>query len=191
ILGIATASVTPWISDLGMGFVAMAFAVVALIRLKHEPHKAYIAIDWDLLLFFAYLFVVIHVMELAHVLDLIGGGIAALEALGTTGYPLALLWTGSIASSVTDNVPLAAVLAKILSTTVPPTPGDSNLWWATIFGCNLGGNFTPIGSASTLVAVAIIHKNKIQLSFFDFVKIAAPFAVMQLILASAYVLLFL
>lgn len=184
IIGIATASVTPVITDLGMGFVAMGFAVIALIRLKSEPEKAYVAIDWDLLLFFSYLFVVIHVMEHAKVLELIGGGIAQLIALGDSAGPLALLWSGSIASSVTDNVPLAAVLAKILA----GTPTDSNLWWATIFGCNLGGNFTPIGSASTLVAVAIIHKNKLPMSFGGFVKKAAPFAVVQLILASVYVL---
>lgn len=185
ILGIATASVTPVISDLGMGFVAMAFAVVALIRIKNEPDKAYVAIDWDLLLFFSYLFIIIHVMEHAHVLDLIGQGIGQLIALGDTAGPLALLWSGALASSVTDNVPLAAVLSKVLA----GTPSDSNLWWATIFGCNLGGNFTPIGSASTLVAVAIIHKNKLPLSFGAFVKKAAPFAVVQLIIASGYVLL--
>ena len=191
IIGIATASVTPYISDLGMGFVAMAFAAIALIRLKHEPEKAYVKIDWDLLLFFSYLFVVIHVMEGAKVLDLIGGGIAALIGLGDRVGALALLWSSAIASSVTDNVPLAAVLAKILGSTTPPTPSDSSLWWATIFGCNLGGNFTPIGSASTLVAVAIIHKNKLPMSFGSFVVKAAPFAVMQLILATAYVLILL
>ncbi len=185
ILGIATASVTPVISDLGMGFVAMAFAVIALVRIKHEPEKAYVAIDWDLLLFFSYLFVVIHVMEHAHVLDLIGEGIGHLIALGDTAGPIELLWSGSIASSVTDNVPLAAVLSKVLA----GTPSDSNLWWATIFGCNLGGNFTPIGSASTLVAVAIIHKNKLPMSFATFVMKASPFAIVQLILASVYVLL--
>lgn len=184
ILGIATASVTPYIDELGMGFVAMAFAVIALIRIKHEPEKAYVAIDWDLLLFFAYLFIVIHVMEHARVLVLIGSGIEGLIGLGDSIGPLALLWSGALASSVTDNVPLAAVLSKILQ----GTPSDSNLWWATIFGCNLGGNFTPIGSASTLVAVAIIHKNKLPMSFGGFVKVAAPFAVMQLVLASIYVL---
>lgn len=189
ILGIATASVTPYIDELGMGFVAMLFAIVALIRIKHEPEKAYVKIDWDLLLFFSYLFVVIHVMEHAQVLSLIGDGIAALIALGDTVGPFALLWSGALASSVTDNVPLAAVLAKILA--ARPTPADSNLWWATIFGCNLGGNFTPIGSASTLVAVAIIHKNKLPMTFGGFVKVASPFAIVQLVLASVYVLVFL
>ena len=59
-----------------------------------------------------------------------------------------------------------------------------------IFGANLGGNLTPIGSASTLVAVTIIHKHGLVLSFSGFVKIALPYAVLQIILAIGYVLAF-
>ena len=66
---------------------------------------------------------------------------------------MALLWCSSIFSSVTDNIPLSAMLAKIFCATEPRTPSDSPLWWAIIFGCNLGGNMSPIGSASTVVAV--------------------------------------
>ena len=49
ILTIATTSVLPWVSDLGMGFVAMAFAVVALIRYKSKADQIYRIVDWDLL----------------------------------------------------------------------------------------------------------------------------------------------
>ena len=66
---------------------------------------------------------------------------------------------------------------------------DSPFWWAVIFGANLGGNITPIGSASTLVAVTIIHKNKLPMSFAAFVKVAIPFAALQLAMAAAYVLI--
>ncbi len=54
---------------------------------------------------------------------------------------------------------------------------------------NLGGNLSPIGSASTLVAVTIIHKHNLKLSFRGFVRKALPFAVVQLVIAVAYVLL--
>lgn len=92
-------------------------------------------------------------------------------------------------SSVTDNIPLAAMLAKILAGA--GTESTSNLWWAVVFGANLVGNITPIGSASTLVAVTIIHQQKLELGFMRFVRMCAPFAAMQLVLAIAYVLLFL
>ena len=60
-----------------------------------------------------------------------------------------------------------------------------------IFGANLGGNLTPIGSASTLVAVTIMHKHQIEVSFARFVVLAAPYAAVHILLAIAYVLIFL
>lgn len=191
ILVIATTSVLPWIGGdhgLGMGYVAVSFALIALLRYKHEVDKNYAAVDWDLLAFFTFLFVVIDTMKYAGVLDLIGSGIAKLLALPDMLAGASLLWSSAIASSVTDNVPLAAVMGNILKG-MEGTPEFQ--WWATIFGTNLGGNFTPIGSASTVVAVAIIHRAKLPLTFGGFVKAAAPFAVAQLALATAYVLLFL
>ncbi len=187
---IATASILPYIKDLGMGYVAMAFALVMLIRYKHEVDQFYKAIDWDLIGFFMALFVVINVLEHAQVLELIGKGLSLIigdteNALGTGS----LLVSASAFSSVTDNIPLAAMLAKILGST--GTAGDSPLWWSVIFGANLGGNLTPIGSASTLVAVTIIHKYKLPMSFGGFVVKALPYAVIQIALAAAYVLLFL
>lgn len=192
IIAIATASVTPYISDLGMGFVALTFAIVMLIRYKHDVDTFYQTIDWDLLGFFAALFVVINVMEHAEVLALIGMGLERMIALGPTLGTGAILVSAALFSSVTDNIPLAAMLAKIISD-IPMAgggirPPTDPLWWAVIFGANLGGNLTPIGSASTLVAVTIIHKQKIPLSFTSFVKKAVPFALAQIVLALIYVL---
>ena len=81
------------------------------------------------------------------------------------------------------------MLANILNSL--GTPHESGLWWSVIFGANLGGNLTPIGSASTLVAVTIMHKHRVPMSFGGFVKIAIPYAVVQIGLALVYVLLFL
>lgn len=185
---IATTSITPVIKDLGLGFVAMSFAIIVLIRFKHEVDPFYRAIDWDLILFFIFLFVIINVMEHAGVLDLIGRGVALFIGDGRSkGGIVSLLLASSLFSSVTDNIPLSAMLAKILAGM--HISGDSPLWWSVIFGANLGGNITPIGSASTLVAVTIIHKHKLTLSFVGFVKKALPFALMQIGLAVGYLLL--
>ncbi len=186
---IATTSILPTVSDLGMGFVALAFAVVMLSCYKSEVDQFYKAIDWDLIIFFMSLFVVIAVMEHAHVLNLIGEGITFI--IGTNESPFGtgmLLVVSAAFSSVTDNIPLAAMLAKILQAN--GTAGDSSLWWSVIFGANLGGNLTPIGSASTLVAVTIMHKYNLPLSFLGFIKKALPFAAIHIALAVIYVLAF-
>ncbi len=186
---IAATSALPYIRDLGMGFVALAFATVMLTRYRSEVDQFYRVVDWDLLGFFAALFAVINVMEHAHVLALIGKGLAHIIDLGPVTGGAAVLVSSAGFSSVTDNIPLAAMLAKILGGL--GTASDSPLWWSVIFGANLGGNITPIGSASTLVAVTIIHKHGLKLSFAGFVKVAVPYAAIQLAMATAYVLLFL
>jgi Na+/H+ antiporter NhaD/arsenite permease-like protein len=183
----------PWdLDELGMGFVALFFAGLALWFYKHDVDTFYKAVDWDLLGFFASLFVVIYVMEQAEVLAIIGKGLQEMLALPPQAAQASLLISAAAASSVTDNIPLAAVLAKILATNpivVGPDGSnpDSPFWWCVIYGANLGGNITPIGSASTVVAMTIIHKNKLPLTFVGFVKVAAAFAVVQIFLAIGYV----
>ena len=196
ILVMATTSLLPVIKELKLGFVALTFGLIMLWRYKNDVEQFFAAVDWDLLAFFGSLFIVINVMEHMQVLTLIGVVLKKIIALGPTLGSGALLVTAAAFSSVTDNIPLAAMLSKIL-TNVPgvsvatATAKESSAWWSVIFGCNLGGNLTPIGSASTLVAVTIIHKYKLKLSFGDFVKKSFPFAVMHIILATIYVLAFL
>lgn len=187
IVCLAGQSALPWDFDkLGMGFVALFFAGAVLLAYKHEVDKFYSAIDWDLLGFFAALFVVINVMEHAMVLEMIGEGIRIVLDLPTQAASGVLLLSSAVASSVTDNIPLAAMLAQILNNM--GTDGDSPYWWCVIFGANLGGNITPIGSASTVVAMTIISRQKLPLTFVGFVKLAVPFATMQIILAVIYTL---
>lgn len=175
------------LDKLEMGFVALFFAGVVLLAYRNEVDKFYSAIDWDLLAFFASLFVVIHVMEHAQVLHLIGDGIARLLELPSPINSAVLLTSAAGASSVTDNIPLAAMLAQILGNL--ETDPSSPFWWCVIFGANLGGNLTPIGSASTVVAMTIIQRQKLDLSFLKFVRVAAPFALVQIVLATLYVLI--
>jgi len=189
IFTMATVSILPYIRELGMGYVALSFAAITLIKFKSEVNRFYSAVDWDLLGFFIGLFIVINVMEHAQVLNLIGAGLKPIIAMGETMATASVLLGAAAFSSVTDNIPLSAILAKILSGM--GTSEDSSLWWSVIFGANLGGNLTPIGSASTLVAVTIMHKYKLPMTFVRFVKIALPFAAFQLLIALFYVLLFL
>ena len=188
---IATTSVLPWIQNLEMGYVALAFAAVMLIRYASRVDEFYKAVDWDLLGFFMCLFVVIYVMEHAQVLEAIGNGLQVvlrdITAERANLIDASVLLVGAAGfSSVTDNIPLAAMLASILHNL--GAPASSGLWWSVIFGANLGGNLTPIGSASTLVAVTIMHKHGLSMSFARFVKTSVGYAAVQIALALVYVI---
>ena len=51
-----------------------------------------------------------------------------------------------------------------------------------------GGKVAPIGSASTLVAVTVMHRHNVPLSFGGFVVQALPYALLRLAIAVLYVL---
>ncbi len=93
------------------------------------------------------------------------------------GDPVMLLWFYGlmtvIFSAVLNNVTAMIIVGSL-----------------TVVSLNkLGGNLTPIGSASTLVCVTIMHKHKVPLSFAGFVVKAVPFAIVQILLAVGYVLI--
>jgi Na+/H+ antiporter NhaD/arsenite permease-like protein len=184
ILGFALKPQIPILRDFGIEVVAMLAAVLMLLLHAKDVEHDLDDVEWSLVFFFVGLFVVIGVMERAGVLLEIG---TLLDGLTDKTGAVGLMWFTAVFSSVTDNIPLAAMLAKIFG----PTPEaaaaiDPTQWWAVVFGANLGGNITPIGSASTVVACTILKKHDLKVSFMGFVKVGACFAAAQLILASGY-----
>ncbi|MGD2109894.1 MAG: SLC13 family permease [Phycisphaerae bacterium] len=186
ILAFALKPQIPILKDFGIEFVAMGAAVLMLLLHAKDVEEDLDHVEWSLVFFFVGLFVVIGVMEKAAVLLAIGG---LLDRLTLHAGGVGLMWLTAVFSSVTDNIPLAAMLAKIFGPTpelAAAVPRDQ--WWAVVFGANLGGNITPIGSASTVVACTIMKKHKLGVSFLDFVKVGFVFAAAQLVLASGYLL---
>jgi len=184
ILGFALKSHIPILKDFGVEIVAMLAATLMMLLHAKDIEHDLDHVEWSLVFFFVGLFTIIGVMERAGVLTMIGDLLHGLTA--KTGS-IGLMWMTALFSSVTDNIPLAAMLGKIFG----PTPEVAatvarEQWWAVVFGANLGGNITPIGSASTVVACTIMKKHDIKITFMGFVKIGAVFAVAQLILASVY-----
>ncbi len=187
ILAFALKPQIPVLRDFGIEVVAMGAAVLMMLLHAHDVERDLDHVEWSLVFFFVGLFIMIGVMERAGVLLMIGGW---LEALTRHTGSVGLMWCTALFSSVTDNIPLAAMLSRIFGPTpeaaaaVPP-----DQWWAVVFGCNLGGNITPIGSASTVVACTVLKKNGFKVTFLDFVKIGGIFAGVQLALASGYILM--
>ena len=53
---VAMTSQLPVVNELGLGFVALSFAGIMLVRYKSVADRFYKTIDWDLLFFFVCLF---------------------------------------------------------------------------------------------------------------------------------------
>jgi len=172
--------------ELGLQFVAFLGATVMLVLRPKAVEEALRKVEWSLVFFFVGLFILVGVCGHPQVGVLAGMGRGVtwmLDHTGAGGGPL-LVWVTGILSGLTDNVPLAAMLSQMLD---PARTGEP-LFWSAIIGGNLGGNLTPIGSAAIVVGVTLMKREGLKISFLGFVRTAAPFAALQLILGSLYVL---
>ena len=69
---------------------------------------------------------------------------------------------------------------------VAPEP----LWWSLVLGSNLGGNGTPIGSISCVIALHALKKEaKISVGWGEFIKLGSMIMIVQVVGAVAYLLL--
>ncbi|HDM88879.1 MAG TPA: hypothetical protein ENG65_02680, partial [Candidatus Bathyarchaeota archaeon] len=60
------------------------------------------------------------------------------------------------------------------------------LAWSMIFGANLGGNFTPIGSPSNIIAIGMLKRKGKNISFREWFRKYAIFPCIHLFLAGLY-----
>ena len=193
ILGFALHSSIPVLKDMGLEVIAILGATVMLVIYPTDVEGVLNEVEWTLVLFFVGLFALLGVMGKADVLSMIGEWLKSPLSSGSYSGPMAMMWSSAFFSGLTDNIPLAAVLAKVLSG-FQSQIGDLAwfaeyghlLWWGLIFGAGLGGNFTPIGSASTVVAIGILKKEGHNITFMQYVKIGAIVVLVQLTLATAY-----
>lgn len=191
VLAFAFHSQIPVLNKMGLEVVAFVGAVAMLVLYPTDVEEVLDRVEWSLIFFFVGLFALLGVMEHAGVLELIGSWLEGPLGSGSVSGPLALIWASSVFSGLTDNIPLSAVLAKVLSGFAAEAKFDYMplLWWALIFGAGLGGNLTPIGSASTVVAISIMKREGQSISFMAYVKVGAPIVLLQVILATGYLFL--
>ena len=57
------------------------------------------------------------------------------------------------------------------------------LWWALALGACLGGNLTIIGASANVVAAGLVEKEGYKISFFDFIKMGTPVAMVTVFVA--------
>ena len=193
IIGFAISSFLPL--HLELGYIAMAggFLMVGLVRedIEHALEK----VEWPIVFFLIGLLVIVGIAEKLELLELIATPIEVLLNINQLGGILGLAWINAAASSVLDNVPVASIMTSIMDSIIKHNPDISlhTLLVAVVIGTNLGGNITPIGSASTVQALTILkrsEKPEERVSFLEFMKLGSFVSFFQLVFGSFYIIIF-
>jgi Na+/H+ antiporter NhaD/arsenite permease-like protein len=160
-----------------------------LILISGLEHSDYLSsVEWDTLLFFAGLFVMVGALVKTGVV----GQLARLATEATGGHALLttmlILAVSFVFSGFINNVPYAATMAPVVAQLLP-SMGHSNtqpLWWALVLGTDLGGNLTAVGASANVVILGIARRAESPISFWEFTRKGAVVTVISAALSALY-----
>ncbi|WP_407312437.1 anion transporter [Desulfosporosinus sp. SB140] len=157
--------------------VASLGASFLLMTRRIKPNKLYAGIDFNLLVIFIGLFVIIGGVELSGLLRLL---INVTWIKNIQSLPVFSILT-VVLSNIISNVP-AVMLLKFL---IPV--GNGVIWWTSmaIFS-TLAGNLTLTGSIANLIVVELAKKQNVEIGFSTYIKIGLPLTVSMVSIALVY-----
>lgn len=169
--------------------VALLGAGVLVLISRTAPKDYLAAVEWETLLFFAGLFIMIGALVKTGVI----GTLAALAADATGGNALLaamlILVVSALLSGVIDNIPYVATMAPlVLALTkgiADPTRSEA-LWWSLALGADFGGNLTAVGASANVVMLGIAARSGYPISFWEFTKKGAVVTAITVLLAAPY-----
>lgn len=175
---------------LGMDFIAMAGGTAALLFAGHSVEETIGKVNWTVILFFTGLFLIIGCVEATGVLGRLAAMVVSTAGDSeTTLVPVVCVFSAAT-SAIVDNIPVAATLIPIIESIKGMGVAEEPLWWSLILGSNLGGNGTPIGSISCVIALYTLKREaKISVGWGEFIKLGGTIMLVQVIGAVVYVLL--
>ena len=165
------------------GTVALTMAAVLLLWTKLNPEKVFERVEWGTLMFFVGLFMVIGTLEVTGVFEDLAHFVAGIVKDALSG-----IWIigglSAIISGIVDNIPFTMAMSYVLLDLAQSVHFNVEpLWWALALGACLGGNLTIIGASANVVAAGLVEREGYKISFFDFLKMGTPVAVVTVVVA--------
>ncbi|HEX3870666.1 MAG TPA: SLC13 family permease, partial [Pirellulales bacterium] len=145
-----------------------------------NPAKVFRQVDWNLLVMFTGLFIVVRAFNV-HVVS--GWDIASWQWL--VDRPIELLSALSAGlSNVVSNVPAVLLLEPVVQTM--PAADRETAWLALAMSSTLAGNLTILGSVANLIVVENARRHGTHVSFWQYSKVGIPLTLVTLAVGIAW-----
>lgn len=177
---------------LPIGLVGLIGASLALILSGRKMEHVWESIDWEVLIFFSTLFVIIGGLVKMNIFNDLSNFLVKVTS-GNIGFSKSVfLWLSAILSGFVDNVPFAAAMVPLLKNFTSITTNITlvSLGLLVSFGTDVGGNFTPIGASANVVGIATLSRAGVEVSWKDYLKVVVPITFLDILLAGFAFLIF-
>ena len=161
-----------------------------LVTISGVERIHYLAsVEWETLLFFAGLFILVGSLVKTGVI----AHLARLAADVTGGDPLLatmlILVVSAVLSGIIDNIPYVATMTPVvadLAATIPDPGHVQAMWWALAIGAGFGGNMTAVGSSANVVMLGISAREGYPIGFWEFTRKGAATTALTIAVAAPY-----
>ena len=140
--------------------IALGAATIAVVWIRPVFKDVLRHIDWEVLVFFAGLFICVGGVEAAGGFEFLADWIHEASNLSPGVLGLIVLWSVALLSAVVDNVPITIAMIPIILSLEETGVPVQHLWWAVVFGAGFGGNGTVIGSTANVVVAGLSERTR-------------------------------
>ncbi len=159
---------------------------------SENVHHTFGEVEWVTIFFFVGLFIVVHGIEHAGLLNILADEVLKLTGGDMTNTALAIMWVSAVASAIVDNIPFVATMIPMINA-MGPTFGGADalmpLWWSLALGACLGGNGSLIGASANLIVAGFAERAGHRIRFLPFMFMAFPLMLISIVIASVYLYL--
>jgi Na+/H+ antiporter NhaD/arsenite permease-like protein len=188
LVAVFTAFVTHTVLHIEPSIVALLGAGVLILISRLEQRDYLTGVEWETLLFFAGLFIMVGALVKTGVVDELAR--SATEVTGGNALLTVMLILGVSApvSGIIDNIPYTATMAPIVGelSAAMPLPHPDVLWWALTLGADFGGNLTAVGASANVVMLGIARRAGNPISFWEFTRKGLLITVVSIALSAVY-----
>ena len=170
---VVLAMLVAFLAGVPIALVALAGAAWTLLTRRVKPDKVYREINWQLLVLFTGLFVVMRGIEAT------GFTQTLTVAARTVGLerPFVLTAVTAAVSNVVSNVPAVLLLRPFIADFAEPARG----WLLVAMASTFAGNLTLVGSVANLIVVEVARGARIRIGFLEYCRVGVPLTVATLL----------
>lgn len=173
-----------FLAGLNLSWTALAGAALVMVIARRDTHTVFKLVDWNLLFFFAGLFIVVAGLASTGLPDQIYKSLHGLFGSSAAVQAWNLAWFSVAGSNIFSNVPFVLVAGKWI-------PGFANpelMWKVMALATTFAGNLTILGSVANIIVVESARQH-IKIGFWDYAKIGIPVTLLTTAIGVAILLL--
>jgi len=183
ILGLALSSFVPGDLHFFSGSLVMILGIIGVFWfrfVRRESDEKTITmikgLDWETIAFLIGIFVVIGSLASTGILEDFAALLSGMIGGNVLSGFIIIIIVSVILSGFIDNVPYIIVMLPVAESLSQSLGLKQELYmFALLIGSCLGGNLSPFGASANIVAMGILKKNGVNLTFPGWLKIGLPF----------------